>query len=85
MFRKFAPAAALAAVLMATPALASDDGRPDEATADRIRTTLEAQGYEVGKIKLDDGLYEAYARKDRQRFEIFLDENMNIVRTEADD
>lgn len=51
----------------------------------QITQTLTAQGYQVGKIKVDDGLYEAYARKDGKRLEIYLDAGMNIVRTKMDD
>ncbi len=56
----------------------------DEVTQ-RIQTMLTAEGYEVGKIKIEDGLYEAYAKKDGQRFEVFLDAALEIVRTEIDD
>ncbi|MHA6324136.1 PepSY domain-containing protein [Roseivivax sp. CAU 1753] len=56
----------------------------DESTA-RIRTMLTEQGFEVAKIKIEDGLYEAYARKDGQKYEVFLNAQLDIVRTEADD
>lgn len=50
----------------------------------RINTSLTEQGYQVGKIKIEDGLYEAYAKKDGMRFEVFLDSDMNIVRVKED-
>jgi hypothetical protein len=50
-----------------------------------IETKLTAQGYKGGKIKVEDGLYEAYAKKDDQRFEVFRDAALGIVRTEIDD
>lgn len=56
----------------------------DETTA-QIRTMLAEQGYEVGKIKIEDGMYEAYARKDGNRYEVFLDSAFNIVEIEEDD
>ena len=67
-------------------ALASDESveLTDEVTQN-IENKLTAQGYEVGKIKIEDGLYEAYAKKDGQRFEVFLDAAFEIERTEIDD
>ncbi|WP_027262473.1 PepSY domain-containing protein [Sedimentitalea nanhaiensis] len=51
----------------------------------QITATLTEQGYEVSKIKTEDGLYEAYARKDGKRYEVFLNDKMEVVRTENDD
>ncbi|SIS77676.1 Peptidase propeptide and YPEB domain-containing protein [Roseivivax lentus] len=56
----------------------------DESKA-RIRQTLTEQGYEVGKTKIEDGLYEAYARKDGAKLEVFLNAAFEVVRTERDD
>lgn len=50
----------------------------------RINASLTEQGYQVGKIKIEDGLYEAYVKKDGMRFEVFLDSDMNIVRVKED-
>jgi len=50
----------------------------------RISATLEDQGYSVGKIKIEDGLYEAYAKKDGMRYEVFLDTEMKVVRVKED-
>ena len=50
----------------------------------QIKETLVAQGYEVGKIKVEDGLFEAYVKKDGKKFEVFLNEKMEIVKTEQD-
>lgn len=50
----------------------------------QIKGILEAEGYSVGKIKIEDGLYEAYAKKDGKKLEIFMDTGMNIVRIEED-
>jgi len=72
--------------LPATGAFASE--RHDATTAAQeqaIRDTLTAQGYDVRKIKREDGLFEAYAIKDGERLEIYLDSAMNIVRTKRDD
>ncbi len=56
-----------------------------EQVAQDIRAKLTADGYTVSKIKTEDGLYEAYARKDGHRLEIFLDGDLKIVRTERKD
>jgi len=72
--------------LPATGAIASE--RHDATTAAQeqtIRDTLTAQGYDVRKIKREDGLFEVYAIKDGERLEIYLDSAMNIVRTKRDD
>lgn len=75
-----------ALILPAGAALASSDKiQLTEEVAQQIRTTLTEQGYEVGKIKIDDGMYEAYAKKDGQRYEIYLDADLQTVKTEIDD
>lgn len=72
-------------VFMAVPALASSSrGLTDEIRA-QINATLSNQGYEVVRVKMEDGLYEAYARKDGQRFEVYLDKEFNIQFTKRDD
>ncbi len=50
-----------------------------------IRAQLTSQGYQVRKVKIDDGLYEAYALKDNQRYEIYLDSTLKIVKTKTGD
>jgi hypothetical protein len=86
MNRRMIAALAIAAGL-ALPGAPIWAGAPEltDAVAEQIRTLLTGQGYEVGKIKIEDGLYEAYARKDGEKFEIFLDQSLAIVRTEKDD
>ena len=46
---------------------------------------LTEQGYEVAKIKIEDGMYEAYAKKDGKRYEVFLNGDFEIVEIELDD
>jgi len=55
----------------------------DENTS-QIRQTLTDQGYEVAKIKIEDGMYEAYARKEGQRFELYLNADFDVVKTKED-
>ena len=50
----------------------------------QIRDALSVQGYEVGKIKIEDELYEAYAKKDGSKYEIFLNEKLEVVKTKDD-
>ena len=54
-------------------------------TEAKIRANLTEQGYEVAKIKIEDGMYEAYARKDGKKYEVFLNAELDIVKTERDD
>ena len=66
-------------------AAASDDAMPDAATRDAIESKLAGQGYDVRRIEAEDGMYEAYALKDGERYEIHLDGDLDIVRSERDD
>lgn len=45
-----------------------------------IKDALTAQGYDVGKIKIEDGMYEAYAKKDGSKYEVFMNEKLEIVK-----
>ncbi|GAA4225130.1 hypothetical protein GGQ68_001767 [Sagittula marina] len=73
------------AALLAAPAFASDDDLVlDDAMRTRITEQLTAEGYEVGKIKIEDGEYEAYAKKDGHRYEVFLDADLNVTHTKDD-
>ncbi|MBU3258451.1 PepSY domain-containing protein [Roseovarius sp. PS-C2] len=74
------------AITAGTMAQASDDYiKIDPAKTQQIETLLTEQGYDVRKIEMDDGLYEAYALKDGARYEIYLDSNLTVVKTEIDD
>lgn len=59
-------------------------GKPDAAVTEQITAKLAGEGYEVRKVKTEDGLYEAYALKDGEKFEVFMDSDLNIVRTKSD-
>ena len=87
MLNRIAALAVVAALLSPTAgAFASEESvvLTDEMTQE-IRTKLTGQGYEVGKIKSEDGLIEAYARKDGQKLEIYLNSDLEIVRTTTKD
>lgn len=83
MIRKIATAALLAA-MTTTAAFAAGSVELTDANKEHIRAMLTEQGYEVGKIKIEDGLYEAYAKKDGQKYEVFLNADFAVVRTEED-
>lgn len=84
MFKPLA-AAALFAVVVAPAAFAAGGVTLNDETEKAVRATLTEQGYEVAKVKTEDGLFEAYARKDGKKLEVFLDADYAIVRTEIDD
>lgn len=78
---------AAAIALGALPVLASSkaDMQLDDAMRAKITAQLTAEGYQVGKIKAEDGMYEAYARKDGKRLEVYLNSDLQIVMTKVDD
>lgn len=84
MLKQTAALALSAALLLPVAALASAEVQLTDEMKAKITATLTEQGYEVGKIKIEDGMYEAYARKDGQKLEIFLNGDLEIVKTEAD-
>ncbi len=66
-------AGALALMLGFAAASSELDGASVGKTADEITASLTAQGYEVRKIKPEDGMLEAYVLKDGKRYEIYVD------------
>ncbi len=87
MFKTLAAALTIATAL-AVPtsgAFASSSQAPSKEVALQIRTTLTEQGYDVRKIKMEDGQYEAYVIKDGQRLELYLNAEFEIVRQKTDD
>ena len=53
-------------------------------TETQIKTTLTEQGYEVRKVQVEDDNYEAYALKDGKKYEIYMDEQLQIVNVKED-
>ena len=84
MFKKIILPAVLVGAMSAA-ALASGAVELTDPNTAKIREMLTEQGYEVAKIKIEDGLYEAYARKDGKKYEVFLNADFDVVRTELDD
>ena len=75
--------AIVATFLATTAAFAAVPALTDEIKA-QIVSVLAEQGHTVGKIKIEDGLYEAYAKKDGSKFEVFLNEAYEVVRIKED-
>lgn len=65
--------AALVAVPLGLAAASEMVGTQAGKSADEIKASLAAQGYEVRKVKPDDGKLEAYAVKDGKLYEIYVD------------
>lgn len=55
-------------------------------TTEDITASLTAQGYEVRKVKPEDGMLEAYAMKDGKRYELYVDPATgNVAKVKAED
>lgn len=79
---RIAAAAVLGLTLLAGPVLA--DGKVDDATRAKVTTDLTAQGYDVRKMEIEDGLLEVYAVKDGKTWQLFLDQDLKVVKTCGD-
>lgn len=79
------PVALALAITLPGMAMASSSSKVPEQTQAAIRTLLDEQGYEVRKIETEDGLFEAYAVKDGERYEIYINAQMEILRSKRDD
>ncbi|MGX0879018.1 hypothetical protein ACSSV4_003725 [Roseovarius sp. MBR-154] len=64
---------------------ASDGAKLDDARVAEIKATLTEQGYDVRRVKAEDGMYEAYVMKDGERLEVYLNDKLEIVKTKTDD
>ncbi len=82
MFKLIARILALSLALPVA-ALASE-AKPSAEMDAKIRTTLTEQGYEVRKIEVEDGLFEAYALKDGKKLEIYMNDKLEIIRIKED-
>lgn len=81
---KFRASGCLLALTILLPGSAFADVNLTPEVEQQIRDALSVQGYEVGKIKIEDGMYEAYAKKDGNKYEIFLNEKLEVVKTKDD-
>lgn len=76
-------ALALSAALPAGAAFASD--AVDPAIEAALRDQLTAEGYDVRKIEMDDGLVEAYVVKDGKTAELYFTTDLELVEHDEDD
>ena len=52
---------------------------------DEARAMVEEEGYEIRKVKEEGGCYEVYAKKDGEKFELFINpKTLEIVKIEED-
>lgn len=85
MFRSTALALALCLSLPAGVALASSDATLSPETIAAVTQKLTDEGYEVRSVQMEDGMIEVYAMKDGKKYEMYLDDQMNVVKSEMDD
>jgi hypothetical protein len=70
---------AIAVLALSTTAAFAEVDLTPEVKA-KIEDMLKAQGYEVGKIKVEDGMYEAYVKKGGEKAEIYLNDKLEVVK-----
>jgi hypothetical protein len=76
--------AALVATLLAAPqAFASDS--IDAALKDKVTAEMTAKGYDVRKVQMEDGMIEVYAVKDGKTYELYLDDKLQVVKSNEGD
>ncbi|MGY9047831.1 hypothetical protein P775_09000 [Puniceibacterium antarcticum] len=76
---------ALVLLLTAGAVQASESVVLDTAKTQEITSSLTAQGYEVRRVDVEDGMFEVYALRDGKKVELYLDAAMNVVRTKTAD
>ncbi len=60
-------------------ARAADESMLTEEKIAEITALMVEQGYEVRSVQIEDGKYEVYAVKDGEQFELYLDDDLNMV------
>ncbi|SEM88547.1 Peptidase propeptide and YPEB domain-containing protein [Gemmobacter aquatilis] len=65
---------------LAAPAAFAEGEAIDAAMQEKVTTELTAQGYDVRKVGMEDGMIEVYAVKDGKTYELYLDEALKIVK-----
>lgn len=76
---KIVSALFIGAALLASPfAYASED--VDPALKAKLMEQLKAEGYDVRKVQMEDGLIEAYAVRGSEKFELYFDKDLKLVK-----
>ena len=57
----------------------------DDATVARVTEKLTAEGYQVRKVGSEDGMIEVYALRDGHKIEMYLDADLNVVKSKTED
>jgi hypothetical protein len=78
-------ATAAFATLAATATLAFASDGIDPALQAKVTAQLTAQGYDVRKVQMEDGMIEVYAVKDGETSEIYLNDKLEIVKNNGED
>ncbi|WP_026481163.1 PepSY domain-containing protein [Ahrensia sp. 13_GOM-1096m] len=86
------PIAAISLLATSGASFASEDmncGSADKSTwmsEEAIMEKAKELGYEPAKLKVEDGCYEVYARKDGKKFEVFMNPvTAEVVKVKSDD
>jgi hypothetical protein len=66
-------------------ARAADESMLTDAKKAEITAVMVAEGYEVRSIQIEDGMYEVYAVKDGETFELYLDDSLALVEGAGED
>ena len=80
----FLASATLAATLLAAPAAFASDAI-DSALKNKVTAEMAAKGYDVRKVQMEDGMIEVYAVKDGKTYELYLDDKLQVVKSNAGD
>jgi len=75
----------VAALLLAAALPARAEEEVDAAARETLTATLTAQGYEVRKMEVEDGLIEVYVDKDGKMEELWFDAGLKQVEHEEGD
>jgi hypothetical protein len=84
--RKLAAVAVLGLSMLSAPmAMAeSEEGEVDAVTTEKVTAQLTADGFEVRKLEIEDGMIEAYVVKDGETTSVFLDPTtLEVVKNEG--
>jgi hypothetical protein len=73
-------AAVLGAAILSAPAAYASDEKIDPALQEKLTMQLKAEGYEVRKIQMEDGMIEAYAVKGTEKVELYFDKDLKMVK-----
>jgi hypothetical protein len=77
--------AATFAFIAATSTLAFASEDVDPAVQAKVTAQLTAQGYDVRKVQMEDGMIEVYAVNDGKTSEIYLNDKLEVVKNNGED